>query len=189
MKNTSKKLIAGAGLAGSLIFGGITVANAQTTPAAPVAGIALSSPRPDPSIRMQSTLKPLVTAGTITQAQADAVVKVIVAAEPAGGARGGPGGRGPGGPGGGRGPHSDTVATALGITTTELRTQLQAGQTVAQIAGAKGVDVQKVIAAFVAEEKVEHRDVSDAAVTARVTDRVNGVRPTPPTDASAPAEA
>jgi hypothetical protein len=98
--------------------------------------------------------------------------------------------------GGGFNVHADTIAKALGITTAELQTELSSGKTVAQIASAKGVSLQTVIDAYVAEEMAEHPELTKADVVARVTDRVNGVRPqrgpsTPPappaTGTSAPA--
>src|SRR4051794_17858614 len=43
------------------------------------------------------------------------------------------------------GPNLDAAATALGITTDELKTELESGKTIAQVASDKGVDVQTVI--------------------------------------------
>jgi hypothetical protein len=76
-------------------------------------------------------------------------------------------GRGPRGFHGG-GVNLDTAATALGITPDELRTELEAGKTIAQVAGEKGVDVQTVIDALVAD------------ATTRITDAVNNGVPHPP---------
>jgi uncharacterized protein YidB (DUF937 family) len=56
----------------------------------------------------------------------------------------------------------DEAATALGITPAELRTALQSGKTIAQVAKDKGVDVQKVIDALVAAASAR----IDQAVTA-----------------------
>jgi hypothetical protein len=78
---------------------------------------------------------------------------------------------------GGFNKHADTIAKALGITTAQLQTELSAGKTVAQIATAKGVNLQTVIDAYVAEETVEHPEMAKADVVARVTARLNGVRP------------
>ena len=112
---------------------------------------------------------PELTAAQVTQRVTDRVNGV----GPVGG-RGVRGGRG----GGGLGNHSATIATALGMTTADLQTALQSGKSIATIAKEKGVDVNKVIAAFVAEEQAEHPDLTAAQVTQRVTDRVNGVAPT-----------
>ena len=78
------------------------------------------------------------------------------------------------------------AATALGITESELRSELEAGKSIAQVAEAKNVDVQKVITALVDERK-EHiaahvaegkltqaqADAKLADVEARVTEMVN----------------
>ncbi|MCU1386678.1 MAG: hypothetical protein JWL72_16 [Ilumatobacteraceae bacterium] len=157
---------------------------------------------------LKTELDALVTNGTITQAQEDAILAGIEAARPTpptadqsgspanpsgdgdgaggpdfGGRHGGMGGRGPGF-GGGRGGFGggfglaeglDAAATALGVTSDELKTDLEAGKTIADIAKDKGVDVQKVIDAIVAVETTE--------LTKLVTDAVNGVRPSPPAGA------
>ncbi|MEI6401842.1 MAG: hypothetical protein WCP59_06605, partial [Actinomycetota bacterium] len=97
---------------------------------------------------------------------------------------------------GGRGRIAETAATALGMTVGELRTELQAGKTIAQVAADQGVDVQDVIDALVAEAKAhldeevasgEHTqaeaDAKLAEITARITDRVNNGKPDqPPAD-------
>jgi hypothetical protein len=90
-------------------------------------------------------LQPLIDDGTITQAQADKVIAAIIAARPAG-----PKGGGPGILKGVRGFALDTVATALGITTDEVRTALQNGQSIADLAVSKGKTAQDVIDAVVA---------------------------------------
>jgi lipoate-protein ligase A len=72
----------------------------------------------------------------------------------------------------------------------ELRTELRSGKTIAQVASDKGVDVQDVIDALVADVKQhldeevasgEHTqaeaDAKLAEVTARITDRVNNGKP------------
>jgi hypothetical protein len=113
-----------------------------------------------------------VTAGRITQAQADAIIPTLTATFTAyvngtGGphGRGGPGGHG--GPGGGHSDELDAAATYLGLTAADLITKVQAGQTLAQIAAATpGKNATDLVAALVAAEKVELA----AAVTAgRIT--------------------
>jgi hypothetical protein len=74
----------------------------------------------------------------------------------------------------GLGNHDVVVVAALGITTTDLQTALQSGKTIAQIAADKGVTVQKVIDAWVADEQQEHPEMTAADITARVTAMVNG---------------
>jgi hypothetical protein len=143
--------------------------------------------RPDRGAFLQETLQPLVDDGTITQAQADAVIAALEAARPEGGR-----GMGPGGPGmgHGRGGHGlEAAATALGITADELRTAIEGGQTIAEVATEKGVDVQTVIDAMVAELKAhldaevaagehtqEEADAKLADAVERITEHVNGTQ-------------
>src|SRR5205823_5739024 len=88
-------------------------------------------------------LKKLVDAGTINQAQADSVAAALAAAQPA------RGDHGPGGPGGfGHGPNElgddlAIAAKAMGISTSDLQTALQSGQSMAAVAKVRNADVQK----------------------------------------------
>ena len=109
------------------------------------------------------------------------------------GGTGTPDGRGgPGGPGGHVEAVSDAsvAAKAIGITEAELNTALQGGQTIAAVAKAHNVDVQKVIDAFVADKLSElaaevkagtltqaQADAQKATVTQFATDQVNGTHP------------
>ena len=122
--------------------------------------------RPDPSTRLQEVLKPLVDDGTITQDQADKVVAALVAARPADGpGRGGPMG-GHRGPGGRIGFGLDIVATTLGITADEVRTALQSGQSIADLAVSKGKTAQDVIDAVFAEATTRiNADVTAGKIT------------------------
>ena len=99
-------------------------------------------------------LQALVDDGTLTSAQLDAVVSALDAAGPMRGEMpggfGDHGGRGDHGRGG-RGFGLDAAATALGLTADELRTELEGGSTIAEVAQANGVEVQAVIDAMVAE--------------------------------------
>jgi hypothetical protein len=133
-----------------------TTTTATDTPAA------TDDVRPDPSTRLQEVLQPLIDDGTITQAQADKIIAALVAARPVDGGRGGH--RGPGGFGDHRGPAIglDVVATTLGITADEVRTAVQGGQTIAELAVSKGKTAQDVIDAVVAE--------STTRINAAVTD-------------------
>jgi len=75
----------------------------------------------------------------------------------------------PDGPGGGchGGPGLDAAAKALDMSVDDLRTQLRDGTTIAAVAKAKGVDVQKVIDAMVADETQRiDQAVKDGKVTA-----------------------
>ena len=135
---------------------------------------------------LQKQVDAQVTAGKLTQAQADAIKKRIEdGTQPIfGGGRGGPGGFGPGGqgkhfghrgPGGFRGPAGpgrgfggplaaglDELGTFLGLTPDALRTQLESGKSLADIATAQGktvADLKTAITAAVTKRL-------DAAVTA-----------------------
>lgn len=57
------------------------------------------------------------------------------------------------GPGHARGAGLSAAAGALGMTEADLRTALESGQSMAQVAESKGVALQKVIDALVAEAK------------------------------------
>jgi ribosomal protein S20 len=73
----------------------------------------------------------------------------------------------PKGEGRGHGPKLDAAAKALGVSTDELREQLQDGKTIAQVAEARNVDKQKVIDAMVKDAE-EHLDqaVQEGKLTA-----------------------
>jgi hypothetical protein len=166
----------GGAAAGAAVFNVPVVAGAQSTTTAPATAPADHTAPP----WMTDALKKLVDAGTINQSQADAVSQALVAARP----EGGPRGRGDHGPG--HGPGGQVVAGALGIDEATLRTELQSGKTIAEIAQAHGVDVQKVVDALVADLKTHlDADVAAGRITqaqadqkladapARITDMVN----------------
>ena len=119
-------LLAGGGLGAALMVPSTaTAASGGTTTTATD-----STTDPKPGAWMTAALKKLVDAGTINQAQADAVAKALESARP------------PGGPDhGGRRPGLTAAAKAIGISESDLRTALQSGQTIADVARAKGVDV------------------------------------------------
>jgi len=73
----------------------------------------------------------------------------------------------PKGEGRGHGPKLDAAAKALGMSTDELRQQLQGGKTIAQVAQDRNVDKQKVIDAIVKDAQ-DHIDqaVKDGKLTA-----------------------
>lgn len=71
-----------------------------------------------------------------------------------------------------RGERLQTAADALGITPAELKTELEAGKSIAQVAEEHNVDVQKVIDALVAEGTAR-LDAMKAALPDRVTQMVN----------------
>jgi hypothetical protein len=70
----------------------------------------------------------------------------------------------------------DAAATYLGTTVDALRTQLEAGKTLAQIANAtSGKSAQGLIDALVAAAKARLGADAPADLTQRITDMVNGV--------------
>ena len=100
------------------------------------------------------------------------------------------GGEGHGPRGGKGGAPVEAAAKALGMTAEELKAELSAGKTIAQVAAAKGVAISKVTDALVAEFKAhldeevasgEHTqaeaDAKLAKFKSRVADMVNNVRP------------
>ena len=135
-----RKTIAAATVAASVAAGGLlgtvlgvpALAGATETATGPVSWV-------------QDALSGLVDDGTITQEQADAVATALDDARPE---RGAFHHRGFGGP-----MDLSVVAESIGITEDELRTALQDDQTIADIAAAKGVEVQTVVDAVVAAQK------------------------------------
>ena len=111
-----------------------------------------------PEQALATILKELVTKGTLTQAQAEAVTAAAVAAKAAHDANRPMGGKG--GPlGADRAAIETLVSTTIGVDTATIKSRLQAGESLAQIAGAKK---DALIAALVADETKR----IDAAVTA-----------------------
>ena len=129
--------VAAGGLAGA-VLGTPTLAGAAETATGTVTWV-------------QEALRALVDDGTITQEQAGAVETALVEARPE--RRFGP--RGFGGP-----VALPAVAEALGMSEEELRTALGDGQTIADIAAGRGVEVQTVVDAIVAA----HRERLDEKV-------------------------
>ena len=111
-----------------------------------------------PEQALATILKDLVTKGTLTQAQADAITASVSAAKAAHDAEHPMGGKG--GPlGADRAAIETLVSTTIGVDTATIKSRLQAGESLAQIAGAKK---DALIAALVADETKR----IDAAVTA-----------------------
>jgi hypothetical protein len=188
-----KNRLAAFGIAASLLGGGVAgialgapgFAGAQTADSAATAPADGSAPaRPDRTQFLTDTLAPLVSNGTITQVQADAVIAALEAAKPAHDHGGGPGRGGPG--------NLEAAAVALGVTADELRTALQDGQSLADVASNKGIDVEQVVSALVADlqtriaEKVSSGDLTQAqadeklaSASERIRAFVNGEAPAP----------
>ena len=115
---------------------------------------------------IKDALKGLVTDNTLTQAQADKVATALSTSDALrGGGRGGFGGRG----------HLDraTVASILGLTTDELRTQEQAGKTLTQVAATKSITKATLIDKLVAATKTQlAADVKSGEITQAQSDTV-----------------
>ena len=140
---------------------------------------------------MKSHIADEVKSGEITQAQADTKLADVTAkatervnnVRPA---------RGEGMHGGPKGPGRNVaaIASVLKLTEAELKTQVESGKTLAQIATAQGVDVKLVVDAIVADMKSHiadevksgeltqaQADTKLADVTTKVTEMVNTVQP------------
>lgn len=150
-----RKTVAAATMAASLTIGGAagvalftpTLSGAQTdetTESTDTAGV-------ERGARLGEVLAPLVQDGTITQAQADAVVEALLEAGPM---------RGHGF--GFRGDVAEAVTEVLGLDADEIRSRLADGQSLADIAEAQGVAAEDLVAAIVAA----HQERLDAAVEA-----------------------
>jgi hypothetical protein len=140
-----------AGLIAALSMGTVGTAEAAThSKAKPVASTSMPNiAQVDPDA---AVLAKLVTAGTITQAQSDAVLAALKAARTAA-PQGGRGGFGGPGPIGANIKEDEAVITStLGITAAQLQTDLAAGKSLATIAGTK---TSALITALVAAETTE----------------------------------
>jgi hypothetical protein len=216
MKIRTRRTVVGGAVAVAAIAGG-GAAIAATHDSAPTAdstsivsdaagqlGISASSLTSALQKAEEDQIDSQVTAGKLTAAQGAAIkakiaagtVPLVGVAGLGGGGRGfgggpgfghgGPGGRGPGGPG-----DLTAAATYLGVTVSVLQTDLQGGQTLAQVATAQGKTVDGLVSALVAAEKTHlDADVTAGKITAaqettiestltqRITDAVNGVHHT-----------
>lgn len=143
MNSTTGKVV----LVAALGLGGVT-AGLVVAPALAVGATDQSSATAGVGNRItkiQSALSGLVSDGTLTQTQADRVATTLNEKLPARGPRGPHGHRGR--PGGVRG--LQTAATTLGMTVEELRTALQGGQSLADVAQSKGVSRDRLVGALV----------------------------------------
>jgi hypothetical protein len=160
---------------------GPAFASAQTTSSTTPA---TTSPAPPKDGPLERALAKLVADGTLTQAQADKVLTTLKAELPAR----------PDGPGFGFGHHGPgpiigglrAAQAYLGVTDAELRTALESGKTLAQVAQSKGKSVSGLIDAMVKDAKdhlateVTEGDLTQARadqmatdIKAKVTDLVN----------------
>ena len=131
-----------------------------TSPAAPAALVQQvddtvgEGTQTNPGERLRDALQPLVVDGTLTASQADSVATHLVENRPERGDRGDRGNHGRRGPG--KFARSEVLTELLGVGADELREELRAGSTLAEIAAANGVETSAVIAALVtqAEERI-----------------------------------
>ena len=164
-------------LAGTLGLTGIAGV-ALLAPAASYAATGDSTALTERVSRIGSALTGLVTDGTLTQAQADKVASTLAQARPA--RRGGPGGR----------VALSTAAEALGLTPAQLRTKIQAGKTLGEIAAEQGVENSTLVQALVttAQERLDkavvegrltqaQADERAATMTERITAQLDKVLP------------
>jgi hypothetical protein len=161
--NKKRSLVAGA-LVAAVAAGSFSVAEAATTKTAKTVNAvaatkpSISGPNAVGTNPLKGILDGLVTKGTITQAQEDAIIAALSAAKPSIGGHG---------PDGGMGPEDAAqhaaedaaILSVLGIDATALQAAKTAGKSLATLAGAK---TQALINALVA---LENKEI-DAAVTA-----------------------
>ena len=122
---------------------------------------------------IKGALKGLVSDGTLTQAQADKVATTLDDKLPKRGP-GGPGGPGKAGPFGLGGPqpfggphvHPGDVAAAVGLTPQQLRTQLESGKTLTEIAAAQGISKAELVDKLV---KAAQADIAADVKAGRLT--------------------
>jgi len=140
---------------------------------------------------MQAHIAEELASGKITQAQATTKL-ASVTAKATERVNNLPPARGEGSRGGPKGPGKNVaaIASVLKLTEAELKTQMQSGKTLAQIATAQSVSVQSVINVLVADmqahiaEELASGKITQAqattklaGVTAKATERVNNLPP------------
>lgn len=199
-----KKSVVAAGLTAGLLAGaGVAYAlessnDSDARPAAQVAtvdansggsesaaGIAIGAAAGDREAMLRATLQPLVDDGTLTEAQLEKVVAALTAAGPGGGDADGDGTMGRDG----RGMGLQTVADVLGLTVDEVRSAIQSGTTLAELAEQHDSTAAELIDALVAEAQAhldeevaagtltqDEADARLAEATTRITEFVNNTQ-------------
>ena len=153
-------------------------------PAGASAATAATQAVSDRAAAIRNALAGLVKDGTLTQAQADKAAAAVDGALPQRGfgRHGGHIGRG--------GLDLDTAASVIGMTRDELRTALDSGKTLAQVAQGRNISQATLVDKLVAAEKTRiaaavkagrltqaQADSIAADLTTRVTERVTSTRP------------
>lgn len=179
-KRTSALILSGALLGGTAAALVVTPASAETS----------SNPVTSRLAHLKNALSGLVKDGTLTQSQADKVAETLDKTLPM---------PGPGGFGGprhhGHFMHLElaTAAKTLGLSEEALRTQLESGKSLADVAKAQNVSVDTLISALVDAAKADlaaavkagrltqaQADEISATLKERITDHVNHARPPHP---------
>ena len=197
-RSTKTKIVAGAVAAAAIAGGGAAVAATQLRSPSEESQAVVNDAAAQLGVQPQALSNALkkalenrvdaaVADGRLTKEQGDALKQRIESGQaPLFGLGGGPGGHDRGGHLG----DLDAAASYLGLTEDQLRTQLQSGKTLADVAKAQGKSVDGLIDALVAATK-KHLDeaVADGRLTQsqadqiladmkqRITDRVNGKLP------------
>ena len=166
-----RKTLVTLALAGTLGLTGVALV-------APSSALAQAGPAGERVTALKQALQGLVTDGTITSAQADKVATTLAEELPRHGHRGGIA----------RLARAE-VAKALGITVEELRTEREAGKTLAQIAADKGVAKATLITRLVAATEQQlaaevtagrltqaQADARKATLRDLITERVDSTR-------------
>lgn len=175
VRKMKRRIAAGAGAALAVAGGGAAIAATQLSPkaeseavvndAAKQLGVTPAKLNDALKQALANRVDAAVAAGTMTKEQGDQLKARIAAGDfPLFGVGGrGPGfGHGPGGHHGGFGAHLAAAATYLGVTEASLRTSLEGGKTLAEVAKEKGKSASGLVDALVADETKE----LDAAVAA-----------------------
>jgi polyhydroxyalkanoate synthesis regulator phasin len=197
-RSTKTKIVAGAVAAAAIAGGGAAVAATQLRSPSEESQAVVNDAAAQLGVQPQALSNALkkalenrvdaaVADGRLTKEQGDALKQRIESGQaPLFGLGGGPGGHDRGGHLG----DLDAAASYLGLTEDQLRTQLQSGKTLADVAKAQGKSVDGLIDALVAATKKDLDDaVADGRLTKaqadriladmkqRITDRVNGKLP------------
>jgi hypothetical protein len=187
-KHTKRKVIAGSAAALAVAGGGAAIAasklespgqrsQAIVDDAAQQLGIPATKLSDALKKALEDQLDAEVTAGRLTQTQANELKQRIESGDfPIFG------GPGPGFHHGGPFGRDDFTVAAnyVGLAETDLRTQLESGKTLAQVATAQGKTADGLIQALVDAELKEHPDASAADLKQRYADLVNGTFPARP---------
>ena len=161
-----KKLAIGAATGILVVAGGVAVlaqvnASDQESTTTTVAAASDRGAGGERVSRLRQSLEDLVTDGTLTAAQADAVAEHLENTS----------GHGAEGRGDDGGISLDVAAETIGIEESALLDAIGDGETIAEVAIANGIDAAVVIDALVAADQVKlDEQVADGSITAEVAD-------------------